>query len=126
MLQEILEEEKIFFVREFKRGTYSVDFYIPDCLLSLQADGGYWHSYCSSCPCQEKPTPKQKYQALKDKACIRFHKRYKASILRFCECEIKSDPEFVKATLLKAIEEIKKGNLVYRNRNFKKEEKKDE
>lgn len=123
ILQEILEEEKLAFVREYKRGTYHVDFYIPDRMLSIQADGGYWHSYCSTCPNKKKPTSKQKYQALKDKACISFHKRFKASILRFCECELKSDKEFVRNLISQAVEEIDKGNLVYRNRNFKEEGK---
>ena len=127
-LQQILEEESIFFVKEYERGTYRVDFYIPDCKLSIQADGGYWHSYCSSCPNKVPPTSKQKYQAIKDEACIGFHRRFKLSILRFCECEIKDQKDFVKLNIVKAVEEIKKGNLVYRSRNldWEKEDKKDE
>jgi very-short-patch-repair endonuclease len=119
ILEEILDEEFIIYAKEYKLGTYQVDFFIPECGLSLQCDGAYWHSSCVNCPIQKKASsPRQKFQSLRDKACISYHRRFKLSILRFCECELKSNRDFVKISILTAIDEIKKGNLVYRNRNL--------
>lgn len=127
LLAEILEEEGVFYIREHRLGTYNVDFFIPDCSLSLQADGGYWHSYCDLCPTKLEDTPKQRYQSLKDSACIAYHRRFRNSIMRFCECEIKDNKEFVRRSILDGISEIKKGNLIYRKRKITKEQgKKDE
>lgn len=124
LLQAILEEQFITFATEYRRGTYNVDFYIPDCSLSIQADQDYWHSPCIKCNYKAELLPRQKYQALKDKACISFHKRYKLSIMRFCGCEIKGEKDFVRKSIVKAMEQIKQGNLVYRNRKMTQEKRK--
>lgn len=122
ILADILDELGVVYVREFRIGTYSVDFYVPDCKLSLQSDGGYWHRYCSSCPCEDESTPKQEYQALRDIACIVHHKIKKRSIMRFCGCEIKNERDFVAESISKAVTSIKLGNLVYRERDLKGKE----
>ena len=121
ILSDILDELGVVYVREFRIGTYSVDFYIPDAKLSLQSDGGYWHKYCSSCKISEEETPRQKYQALRDKACIAHHKIHRRSIMRFCGCELKEERQFVKDSIEKALRSIKNGNLIYRKRVLREE-----
>jgi len=118
ILLDILADEGIPYVREYRLGTYNVDAYLPSYKLSIQADGNYFHSYCFKCKIQKKPTDRQLLRIKKDIACIAYHKRYNLSILRFCSCELKDNAKSVKNTILKAISEINKGNLVYRKRRL--------
>jgi very-short-patch-repair endonuclease len=123
ILLGILNEEGIPYVREYGLGTYHVDVYLPCYKLSIQADGEYWHGYCSKCiGDREEASSRQKQRQQKDSACIGFHKRFNLSIIRFCGCELKNEREFVKSLILKTISEIQKGNLVYRKRSLKKDE----
>jgi len=116
ILFDILKEEGIPYVREYRLGTYNVDAYIPSAKLSIQCDGPYFHSYCSKCTDYKKPNPRQKFRQQKDVACIAFHKHHEVSIMRFCGCELHNQKEEVREKILKGISETSNGNLVYRKR----------
>jgi very-short-patch-repair endonuclease len=118
ILTKLLEDEGFPYVREYRLGTYNVDVYLPCFKLSIQADGGYFHSYCSKCPDYREPTSRQNMRRQKDEACISLHKYYNISILRFCGCELKNEIGMVRENILSAIELIGKGKLVYRRRNL--------
>jgi very-short-patch-repair endonuclease len=110
----ILQNEKLSYVREYRIGTYPVDFYLRDFNLTIQADGCYHHG-CPYCYTSKDLQPRQKKQTLKDKACVVFHRHSKINIIRFYGCHILEDPQYVISVLKDSIEEICDGGYVNRS-----------
>jgi very-short-patch-repair endonuclease len=114
ILEGLLVELRVTYIREHYVGNYRVDFYLPDYKLSLQADGGYYHGRCLVCRDSAKGTIKnitgQKYR---DKSCITYHKYKKINIIRICECQLLHNIGKVKDTILKGIETILTGKNIY-------------
>jgi len=116
-VKKLLEDLEFFYIREYRFGSFNIDFFLPEFEISIQADGEYWHGFCKKCKTKEL-TSRQLFRQYKDLACIALHKVRGTSILRFCGCEIKNNKEFVKEVILEAISQTRQGNLVYRNRNI--------
>lgn len=109
----LLNDLSVKFKSEFKVGNYPVDFYLPNCKLSIQCDGNYFHGGCEKCNPKDIKTKRQFFQSHRDQACLTYHKYCKISLIRLCSCFIKSEKIAVVNYLKAVIKRVKSGELVY-------------
>lgn len=90
MVRGMLEGLGLTFQQEVPLGHYTVDFWLPDQLLVIQADGDYWHANPAGYP---MPTAAQKDRRRLDASCDSFLHNLGYRVLRFWERDLKSNPE---------------------------------